>query len=171
MQLRLKIALAFVATAFLAVAISFALRAVIPSPSIDFVLSLLICCGLAAIFGYSFGGAVAGGLSDLNNVILRFIKSDMDGAVPHVARKDEIGDIARALKAFQSDGVRWSENHRMEQDSQVQGRLAAQQRTEELIPSSVARSPASSARSPTAPVPWMIRRARFRSWRAIPTSA
>ena len=133
MQLRLKIALAFVATAFLAVATSFVLRAVIPSPAIDFVLSLLICCGLAAVFGYAFGGAVAGGLSDLNNVILRFIKWDMDGAVPHVARKDEIGDVARALKAFQSDAVRWSENHRMEQDSQVQGRLASQQRTEELI--------------------------------------
>ena len=59
--------------------------------------------------------------ADLNNVILRFIKWDMDGMVPHAARADEVGDIAKALKAFQSDAIRWSESHKSEQDSQVQG--------------------------------------------------
>jgi methyl-accepting chemotaxis protein len=71
--------------------------------------------------------------ADLNHVILRFIKWDMDGAVPHAARTDEVGEIAKALKAFQADAIKWSESHKSEQDSQVQGRLASQQRTEELI--------------------------------------
>ena len=57
----------------------------------------------------------------------------LEGVVPHAARADEVGDIAKALKAFQSDAIRWSESHKSEQDSQVQGRLASQQRTEELI--------------------------------------
>ncbi len=57
----------------------------------------------------------------------------MDGVVPHAARADEVGEIAKALKSFQADAIRWSESHKSEQDSQVQGRLASQQRTEELI--------------------------------------
>lgn len=57
----------------------------------------------------------------------------MDGEVPHAARADEVGDIAKALKAFQTDAIKWSEMHKSEQDSQVQLRLAAQQPTEELI--------------------------------------
>ena len=133
MLLRLKIALAFVATAFIAVVISFALRALVVGTALDFLVAVIVSCALAAAFGYYFGGMIAGAISDLNNVILRFTKWDMDGIVPHGARKDEIGDISRALKAFQSDAIRWSENHRLEQDSQVQGRLASQQRTEELI--------------------------------------
>ena len=66
-------------------------------------------------------------------MILRFIKWDMDGVVPHAARADELGEIAKSLKAFQADAIRWSESHKSEQDSQIQGRLASQQRTEELI--------------------------------------
>jgi methyl-accepting chemotaxis protein len=57
----------------------------------------------------------------------------MDGVLPHAARADEVGGIAKALKSFQSDAIRWSESHKSEQDSQVQGRHASQQRTEELI--------------------------------------
>jgi methyl-accepting chemotaxis protein len=72
-------------------------------------------------------------LKDLSNVILRFTKWDMDGEVPHAKRSDEIGVIAKALKAFQVDAIQWSESHKSEQDSQIQGRLASQQRTEELI--------------------------------------
>jgi methyl-accepting chemotaxis protein len=50
----------------------------------------------------------------------------MDGIVPHAARADEIGHIAKALKAFQADAIRWSESHKSEQDSQIQGRLGGQ---------------------------------------------
>ena len=53
--------------------------------------------------------------------------------VPHAARADEIGDIAKTLKAFQADAIKWCDSHKSEQDRQVQGRLASQQRTEELI--------------------------------------
>ncbi len=53
--------------------------------------------------------------------------------VPHANRNDEVGEIAKVLKAFQADAIRWSESHRSEQDSRIQGRLASQQRTEELI--------------------------------------
>ena len=133
MVLRLKIMLAFAATAVMAVVVSFALAAMVPATFLAALLSMIIAGALAAGFGYVFGGATAQALADLNNVILRFTKWDMEGIVPHVARADEVGDIAKALKAFQNDAIKWSESHKSEQDSQVQGRLASQQRTEELI--------------------------------------
>ena len=133
MVLRLKIMLAFAATAVMAVVVSFALAAMVPATLLAALLSMIVAGALAAGFGYVLGGATAQALSDLNNVILRFTKWDMDGIVPHAARADEVGDIAKALKAFQNDAIKWSESHKSEQDSQVQGRLASQQRTEELI--------------------------------------
>ena len=133
MVLRLKIMLAFVATAVMAVVVSFALAAMVPATLLAALLAMIVAGALAAGFGYMFGGATAQALSDLNNVILRFTKWDMDGIVPHAARADEVGDIAKALKAFQNDAIKWSESHKSEQDSQVQGRLASQQRTEELM--------------------------------------
>jgi methyl-accepting chemotaxis protein len=129
----LRITLAFVATALMAVVVSFVLGAMVAAPLLAALLAMIVSGGIAAVFGYVFGGATAQALADLNNVILRFIKWDMDGVVPHVARADEIGDIVKALKAFQADAIKWCESHKSEQDSQVQGRLASQQRTEELI--------------------------------------
>ncbi|MGA9441910.1 MAG: methyl-accepting chemotaxis protein [Methyloceanibacter sp.] len=57
----------------------------------------------------------------------------MAGDVPHTGRRDEVGAVANALKAFQADAKNWSESHQNEQDSEVEGRLASQRRTEELI--------------------------------------
>ncbi len=170
MALRLKITLAFAATAIMAVVVSFALASVIPGTLLAALLAMVIAGSLAAGFGYMFGGAIARALLDLNNVILRFIKWDMDGTVPHAARVDEVGDIAKALKAFQSDAIRWSESHKSEQDSQVQGRLASQQRTEELIHqfrgtiAGILGAFADSAGR------WTRQRARSRRLRAIPMS-
>jgi len=76
---------------------------------------MIIAAALAAGIGYMFGGIVAQALADLNGVILRFTKWDMDGIVPHAARPDEIGDIAKALKTFQADAIRWSESHKSDQ--------------------------------------------------------
>jgi methyl-accepting chemotaxis protein len=119
MVLRLKITLAFAATAVMAVIVSFALASMVQATVLAALLSMVIAGALAAGFGYVFGGAVAQALTDLNLVILRFIKWDMEGIVPHAARADEVGDIAKALKAFQSDAIKWSESHMSEQDSQV----------------------------------------------------
>jgi methyl-accepting chemotaxis protein len=127
MTLRLKITVAFAATAVMAVIVSFAVAAMIPGTTTAVLLGAVLAGALGAGYGYSFGGSFAQSLSDLNGVILRFIKWDMDGVVPHAARSDEVGDIAKALKAFQADAIRWSESHKSEQDSQIQGRLASQQ--------------------------------------------
>jgi methyl-accepting chemotaxis protein len=133
MVLRLKITLAYAATALMAVIVSFGLLTMFDSPGLAAVLALIIAMGLGAGYGYYWGGALNQSLKDLSNVILRFTKWDMDGEVPHAKRSDEIGVIAKALKAFQVDAIQWSESHKSEQDSQIQGRLASQQRTEELI--------------------------------------
>ena len=133
MVLRLKIMLAYAATALMAVIVSFALLAMFDSPGLAAILALIIAMGLGAGYGYYSGGALTQALKDLNGVILRFTKWDMDGEVPHAKRSDEVGGIAKALKAFQVDAIQWSESHKSEQDSQIQGRLASQQRTEELI--------------------------------------
>ncbi|ODS01458.1 hypothetical protein AUC69_06880 [Methyloceanibacter superfactus] len=133
MLLRLKITLAFAATALMAVVISILLQILIPSPGAAALLALIVGGRARAGIGYFSGGALGKSLSDLNNVILRFIKWDMDGVVPHANRADEIGRHRQGAEAFQSDAIRWSESHKSEQDSQIQGRLASQQRTEELI--------------------------------------
>jgi methyl-accepting chemotaxis protein len=133
MVLRLKVTLAFAATALMAVLVSFVLQQLIPNAGAAALLALVVAVGLGAAFGYFWGGGLSKALSDLSSVILRFTKWDMDGVVPHAARSDEVGGIAKALKTFQADAIQWSESHKSEQDSQVQGRLASQQRTEELI--------------------------------------
>ncbi len=48
-----------------------------------------------AAVGFVFGSGIGTGLSDLKSVIVRFMKWDMDGEVPHTARADEIGEIAQ----------------------------------------------------------------------------
>jgi uncharacterized Tic20 family protein len=80
MALRLKLTLAFAATAMMAVVISFALASAISTTALAALLALIIAGGFGAIFGYMFASPIARALLDLNNVILRFIKWDMDGA-------------------------------------------------------------------------------------------
>ena len=100
MVLRLKITLTFVVTALMAVIVAFALASIVPSKALAVILALAIAGAGAAALGYAFGGTIAQALTDLNNVILRFIKWDMEGVVPHAARADEVGEIAKSLKAF-----------------------------------------------------------------------
>jgi hypothetical protein len=83
MGLRLKTCWPSPLTALMAVIVSFVLQAVIPSMGAAALLALIITGGIAAGVGYFAGGALARTLTDLNNVILRFIKWDMDGVVPH----------------------------------------------------------------------------------------
>ena len=74
MVLRLKMTLAFAATALMAVVVSFALAAMIQTTFLAALLSMIIAGAIGAGFGYVFGGTTAQALSDLNGVILRFIK-------------------------------------------------------------------------------------------------
>ena len=132
MTLRLKLLLALIGASLLGVLVAFVIAAMLPNPVLAGPLAAACrgpCCGPRQWLR----GTIAGALTDLQLVIRRFIKWDMDGEVPHAARADEVGDIAKALKAFQTDAIKWSEMHGSEQDSQVQLQLAAQQPTEELI--------------------------------------
>jgi methyl-accepting chemotaxis protein len=126
----LKITLAFAATALMAVLVSVTLAAMVPSPLLAALLSMIIAGALAAGIGYMFGGIVAQALADLT---ASSCASPSGTWTASSRMPPEIGDIAKALKAFQADAIRWSESHKSEQDSQIQGRLASQQRTEELI--------------------------------------
>ena len=78
MVLRLKITLAFAATAIMAVVVSFVLAATIQGTLLAAALATIMAGALGAGFGYMFGGTLAQAMSDLNNVILRFIKWDID---------------------------------------------------------------------------------------------
>ena len=133
MTLRLKLLLAFVAASLFGVLLSFAAMAAMPEPLLAGLVAAVFSAVVAGGIGYVLANNLAHALTDLQAVIDRFIKWDMDGLVPHAVRKDEVGDIARALKAFQADAIQWSALHKSEQDSQVQLKLASQQRTEELI--------------------------------------
>ena len=71
MVLRLKMTLAFTATALMAVVVSYLLAAMVKSTVLAALLSLIVAGALGAGVGYVFGGTTAQALSDLNNVILR----------------------------------------------------------------------------------------------------
>ena len=73
MVLRLKITLAFVVTALMAVLVAFVLASIVPSKALAVIFALAIAGAGAAALGYAFGGTIAQALTDLNNVILRFI--------------------------------------------------------------------------------------------------
>jgi len=55
----------------MAVVVSFVLGAMVAAPLLA-ALPMIVSGGIAAVFGYVFGGATAQALADLNNVILRF---------------------------------------------------------------------------------------------------
>jgi methyl-accepting chemotaxis protein len=132
MALRTKTSLVLAVVALIGVAFSFAISAVMPAlPALA--LASLASAAVAGGLGFVFGSGIGTGLSDLRSVIVRFMKWDMDGEVPHTSRSDEIGGIAQALRSFQADAIKWSESHKSEQDSQVKAKLEAQQHTEELI--------------------------------------
>ena len=132
MALRLKLTLALAAASLLGVAIAFTSAAILPLvPAMA--VATIVSATLAAVVGYSLGGTMGRSLSELRGVIVRFMKWDMGDEVPHTARVDEIGEIARALRDFQADAIKWSESHKSEQDNQVLAKLQTQQRTEELI--------------------------------------
>ncbi|MEG6510188.1 methyl-accepting chemotaxis protein [Methyloligella sp. 2.7D] len=96
-------------------------------------LALASAGAIAAIGGYLMGGALGRAMSDLKAVVYRLTKWNLDGAVPHVKRAGEIGDLARALAAFQEDATAWSARHQQDLERKAQGRLPQQQRNERLI--------------------------------------
>ncbi|MGH6833088.1 MAG: hypothetical protein ACRECM_08725 [Methyloceanibacter sp.] len=65
MVLRLKLTLAFAATALMAVVVSFALASMVQATFLAALLSLIVAGALGAGFGYVFGGTTAQALSDL----------------------------------------------------------------------------------------------------------
>lgn len=133
MDLSKKFALYLGLTAVAAVVVTISFQLTMPGAGGAILLALLVATGLAAGVGYLYGRSLAASLNDLNAVISRLTKWEMDGEVPHTGRGDEIGLLAKALSAFQADAHSWSESHQHEQDSQIEGRLASQRRTEELI--------------------------------------
>jgi len=133
MDLRKKLSFCFALTAMASVIVTVACQMVMPGVGGAILLALFVAAGLAAGFGYLCGRSLASALDGLRSVILRLTKWETAGDVPHVARRDEVGALAKALEAFQADAISWSESHQSEQDSQIEGRLASQKRTEELI--------------------------------------
>ncbi|MEM8643373.1 MAG: methyl-accepting chemotaxis protein [Pseudomonadota bacterium] len=133
MDLRKKCSLYFAATAFAAVVVTIAFQLLMPGAGGAILLAPLFATALGACFGYVFGRSLSSLLHDLKVVIVRLTKWQTDGEVPHTGRRDAIGGLAIALDVFQTDAANWKESHQSEQDSQIEGRLAAQRRTEELI--------------------------------------
>jgi HAMP domain-containing protein len=129
-----KFTIVLIMTSLLTDIISVAIIAALPkSLATDLIVSLGVSAAIAGIIGVVAGGAVGRSLRDLQDVVSRFVKWDLSVTVPHVERSDEIGEIAKGLEVFKADAIRWSESYSKEQDTQVQGRLAAQHRTAELI--------------------------------------
>jgi hypothetical protein len=86
MTLRWKLMLALVGASLLGVLVSFGVMAVLPDLPLAVMLAVVLSAGLAAALGYGFANSIARALNDLQLVIHRFIKWDMDGLVPHECR-------------------------------------------------------------------------------------
>jgi len=85
------------------------------------------------VCGNNFARTATGRRNNLRAVIERLTKWDTAGEVPHTAGRDELGVLANALQTFQDDAKIWSDSYQSELDSKIEGRLASQRRTEELI--------------------------------------
>ncbi|ODA66956.1 Methyl-accepting chemotaxis protein 4 [Methyloligella halotolerans] len=133
MGLRLQLSLALMIAALGGAALSSAFQSFLPELSTAMLWGAIVAAALAAIAGYLMGRTYSRALRDLQRVIARFTKWDMDGELPHMGRNDEIGDLSRKLADFQDDATEWSERHQHEIDSQWEGRLSSQRRTEQLI--------------------------------------
>jgi methyl-accepting chemotaxis protein len=133
MDLSKKFAFYFGATALVAVAVTIVCQMALTSVGGAILIALLVAPILGACAGYFFGRSLSRAVRDLRAVIERLTRWDTAGEVPHTARRDELGVLANALQTFQDDAKIWSESHQSELDSQIEGRLASQRRTEELI--------------------------------------
>jgi methyl-accepting chemotaxis protein len=133
MDLSKKFAFYFGATALVAVAVKIVCQMALTSVGGAILIALLVAPILGACAGYFFGRSLSRAVRDLRAVIERLTRWDTAGEVPHTARRDELGGLANALQTFQDDAKSWSESHQSELDSQIEGRLAPQRRTEELI--------------------------------------
>ena len=103
MDLRRKLSFFFALTAIASVIVTVAFQMVMPGVGGAILLALLVAAGLAAAFGYLCGRSLSSALDGLRSVIQRLTKWDTTGDVPHVARRDEVGALAKALEAFQAD--------------------------------------------------------------------
>ncbi|MEJ2518023.1 MAG: methyl-accepting chemotaxis protein, partial [Methyloceanibacter sp.] len=133
MDLSKKFAFYFGATALVAVAVTIVCQMALTSVGGAILIALLVAPILGACAGYFFGRSLPRAVRDLRAVIERLTRWDTAGDVPHTARRDELGVLANALQTFQDDAKNWSESHQSELDSKIEGRLASQRRTEELI--------------------------------------
>ena len=68
---------------------------------------------------------IRGPLATITFAMKRASEQEFDGDVPFVERRDEIGDLARALRAFEAAAL---ETRRLEKDAEAQRRLAAELR-------------------------------------------
>src|SRR4029078_1412398 len=97
MALRTKTSLVLAVAALIGVAFSFAISAVMPAlPALA--LASLASAAVAGGLGFVFGSGIGTGLSDLRSVIVRFMKWDMDGELPHTRRSHEIGGTSSSAR-------------------------------------------------------------------------
>jgi methyl-accepting chemotaxis protein len=133
MSIRMKLTLAFLAAGLVqglaAMAVAFMMRA----GGLVMIEAMATAMIVAGVAGWLMAREISAALTRQRDVVQRFANWDIDLAVPDTQRKDEIGDIARALETFQAGAKQWTESQQAEENSETEQRFAQQQRTEELI--------------------------------------
>jgi methyl-accepting chemotaxis protein len=89
-------------------------------------LGLLVCLAIALWIGIK---GLARPISDLKTVMEAFAHNELKADVPGVGRRDEIGDMARAVEVFKKNGL---EVERMKADQQVTELRSVQQRKADM---------------------------------------
>jgi methyl-accepting chemotaxis protein len=82
---------------------------------------------LLVFFGWLLARAVARPLQALAAAIGRLAERDWSVSVPHTARGDEVGAIARAVEVFKTNGL---ENDRLQREAEAMRQTAEAQRSE-----------------------------------------
>ncbi|MBP7670255.1 MAG: cache domain-containing protein [Ferrovibrio sp.] len=91
----------------------------------DAIIAVSINCLVLIVLGFLLARSVAKPLHDLTGAILKLAERQWQTAVPHVAKRDEIGAIARSVQVFKQNGL---ENERLQQEADEQRRQVEEQR-------------------------------------------
>ncbi|UHC19520.1 methyl-accepting chemotaxis protein [Methylobacterium currus] len=81
-----------------------------------------VAAGLITLLAVVIGRSIAGKISDLARIMRRLADGDLQQQIPSVARRDEIGAMARAVLVFRDHAI---ERQRLEQEATVSEREKA----------------------------------------------
>jgi len=87
------------------------------------------------LLGYVLSRGIVGPLSHINSALNRLAKGDLEFAIPHGERRDEIGDMARAANIFKENAIKKLELEEQQKIKDEQARIEKRESMQKLADS------------------------------------